>query len=90
MTVNKDEQQAVLMKVRDVLSTYHTLDAVRDELESLGFDVRAEHGDVVSMENAPAEIFVQISMNDRGDIVDSHVVTFDEIELKPRQGSQPP
>ena len=78
------------MKVRDVLSTYHTLDAVRDELESLGFDVRAEHGDVVSMENAPAEIFVQISMNDRGDIVDSHVVTFDEIELKPRQGSQPP
>ena len=27
---------------------------------------------------------VQIFVNDRGDVFDSHVVTFDEIELKPR------
>jgi hypothetical protein len=86
MAVTEEEQQAVLTKVRDILSTIHTRDAVRSELESLGFEVRAEHGDVVSMENAPAEIFVHISMNDRDQIVDSHVVTFEEIDLKPRGG----
>lgn len=86
MALTEEEQQAVLIKVRDILSTIHTRDAVRSELESLGFEVRAEHGDVVSMENAPAEIFVHISMNDRDEIVDSHVVTFEEIDLKPRGG----
>jgi hypothetical protein len=82
MAVNKEEQQNILAKVRDILSTYHTQDAVRSELESLGFDVRAEHRDVVSLENTLAEIFVQLFVNDRGDVFDSHVVTFDEIELK--------
>ncbi|WP_214020294.1 hypothetical protein [Methanoculleus sp.] len=86
MVVKEEEQQNVLAKVRDILSTYHTRDAVRSELEALGFDVRAEHGDVVSMENAPAEIFVQLFVNDRGDVFDSHVVTFAEIELKPKGG----
>lgn len=86
MAVTEEEQQAVLTKVRDILSTIHTRDAARSELESLGFVVRAEHGDVVSMENAPAEIFVHMSMNDRDEIVDSHVVTFAEIDLKPRGG----
>jgi hypothetical protein len=84
MAANREEQQNVIGKVREILSTYHTRDAVREELESLGFDVRAEHGDVVSLENTHAEIFVQIFVNDRGDLFDSHVVTFDEIELKPR------
>jgi len=84
MAANREEQQNVIEKVREILSTYHTRDAVREELESLGFDVRAEHGDVVSLENTHAEIFVQIFVNDRGDVFDSHVVTFDEIELKPR------
>ncbi|MFY1642961.1 hypothetical protein ACK11Z_04400 [Methanoculleus bourgensis] len=84
MAANREEQQNVIEKVREILSTYHTRDAVREELESLGFDVRAEHGDVVSLENTHAEIFVQIFVNDRGDLFDSHVVTFDEIELKPR------
>ncbi|ABN57220.1 MULTISPECIES: hypothetical protein [Methanoculleus] len=86
MAVTEEEQQTVLAKVRDILSTYYTRDAVRSELEVLGFDVRAEHADVVSMENTPAEIFVQLSVNERGDVFDSHVVTFDEIELKPRSG----
>ncbi len=54
------------------------------ELVSPGFDVRAEHRDAVALENTPAEIFVQIFVNDRGDIIDSHVVTFDEIEIKPQ------
>ncbi|CCJ36955.1 hypothetical protein KH990_12700 [Methanoculleus bourgensis] len=84
MAANREEQQNVIEKVREILSTYHTRDAVREELESLGFDVRAEHGDVVSLENTHAEIFVQIFVNDRGDLFDSHVVTFDELELKPR------
>jgi hypothetical protein len=84
MAVNQEEQQGVLAKVRDILSTYYTRDAVRSELESLGFDVRAEHGDVVSLENSHAEVFVQLFVNDRGDVFDSHVVTFEEIELKPR------
>ncbi|PKL61254.1 MAG: hypothetical protein CVV31_12375 [Methanomicrobiales archaeon HGW-Methanomicrobiales-2] len=79
----EEEQQNVLVKVRDILSTYHTRDAVKNELEFLGFVVKAEHGDVVSMENTPAEIFVHLSINDQDDIFDSHVVTFDEIELKP-------
>lgn len=83
MAVTSEEQQNVLAKVREILSTYHTRDAVRSELASLGFVVKAEHGDVVSMESAPAEIFVQLSANDRDEIVDSHVVTFEEIELKP-------
>ncbi|WP_332450513.1 hypothetical protein [Methanoculleus sp.] len=85
MAVNSEEQQDVLLKVREILSTYHTREAVQNELTSLGFVVRAEHGDVVSMENAPIEIFVHISMNDRNEIVDSHVVTFDEIDLKPKR-----
>ncbi|MCE5337822.1 MAG: hypothetical protein LLF90_03935 [Methanomicrobiaceae archaeon] len=84
MAVNQEEQQGVLAKVRDILSTYYTRDAVRSELESLGFDVRAEHGDVVSLENSLVEVFVQLFVNDRGDVFDSHVVTFEEIELKPR------
>ncbi|MDK2917176.1 MAG: hypothetical protein PWR25_1733 [Euryarchaeota archaeon] len=86
MAITEEEQQAVLAKIRDVLSTYYTRDAVRSELESLGFVVRAEHGDVVSMENAPAEIFVQLYINERGDVFDSHVVTFEEINLRPRGG----
>ncbi len=84
MAVKEEEQQNVLEKVREILSTYHTRDAVRNELASLGFDVRAEHGEVVSMENTPAEVFVQLFVNDRGDVFDSHVVTFGEIELKPK------
>jgi hypothetical protein len=48
--------------------------------------VRAEHGDVISMENTLAEILVQLFINDKGDVFDSHIVTFDEIELKPRKG----
>ncbi|WP_292364300.1 MULTISPECIES: hypothetical protein [unclassified Methanoculleus] len=86
MAAKEEEQQNVLAKVRDILSTYYTRDAVRNELEALGFDIKAEHGDVISMENAPAEIFVQLFVNDRGDIFDSHVVTFEEIELKPKGG----
>ena len=86
MAVKVEEQQSFLAKVRDILSTYYTRDAVRSELESLGFDVRAEHGDVISMENTLAEIFVQLFINDKGDVFDSHIVTFDEIELKPRKG----
>ena len=86
MAVTEEEQQAVLAKVRDILSTIHTRDAVRSELESLGFEVRAEHGDVVSMENTLAEIFVHISMNYRDEIVDSYAVTFEEIDLRPRGG----
>ncbi|MDV2482391.1 hypothetical protein F8E02_10335 [Methanoculleus sp. Wushi-C6] len=84
MAANNDLQQSVLAKVRDILSTYHTQDAVQSELENLGFEVRAEHADVVSMENAPAEVFVQLSVNERGEVFDSHVVTFEEIELQPR------
>ncbi len=83
MVVNIEEQQKVLAKVRETLSAYHTRDAVKNELKSLGFDIRAEHGDVVSLENTSAELFVQLFANDRGDIVDTHVVTFEEIELKP-------
>lgn len=83
MAVNKEEQQKVLAKVREILSTYHVRDAIKNELKYLGFDVRAEHGDVLSLENTPVEIFVQLFANDRGDIVDTHVVTFEEIELKP-------
>ncbi|KDE55330.1 hypothetical protein [Methanoculleus sp. MH98A] len=86
MAVTEEEQQTVLAKVRDVLSTYHTRDAVFSELEILGFEARAEHGDVISMENTPAEVFVQLFVNERGDVFDSHVVTFEEIELKPKGG----
>ncbi|MDN7013714.1 hypothetical protein FGW20_11855 [Methanoculleus sp. FWC-SCC3] len=86
MAVTEEEQQTVLAKIRDILSTYYTRDAVRSELEALGFEVRAEHGDVVSMENTPAEIFVQIFINEQGDVFDSHVVTFEEIDLRPRGG----
>lgn len=84
MAVDREEQQSTIMKVREILSTYHTRVAVREELETLGFDIKAEHGDVTSLENANAEIFVQVFANERGDVIDSHVVTFDEIELKPR------
>ena len=83
MAVKKEEQQAVLAKTREILATYHTRDAVRSELEFLGFDVRAEHGGAVSLENTPAELFVQIFVNERGDVFDSNVVTFEDIELKP-------
>lgn len=86
MAVTEEEQQKILVKVREILSTYHTRDAVRGELESLGFEIRAEHGDVVSMENTSAEVFVQLFMNDRGDVFDSHVVTFEEIEIRPEGG----
>ncbi|NLA99718.1 MAG: hypothetical protein GX837_01955 [Methanomicrobiales archaeon] len=86
MAVTEEEQQKVLAKVREILSTYHTRDAVQGELESLGFEIRAEHGDVVSMENTSAEVFVQLFMNDRGDVFDSHVVTFEEIEIRPEGG----
>ena len=84
MAVDREEQQNTIMKVREILSTYRTRVAVREELETLGFDIKAEHGDVTSLENANAEIFVQVFANERGDVIDSHVVTFDEIELKPR------
>jgi len=84
MAVNRDEQQRVLEEVREILSTYYTREAVQSELHSLGFEVRAEHGDIVSMENTPAEVFVQLFVNDRGDVFDSHIVTFEEIELKHR------
>ena len=84
MAVDREEQQNTIIKVREILSTYRTRVAVREELEALGFDIKAEHGDVVSLENANAEIFVQVFANERGDVIDSHVVTFDEIELKPR------
>ncbi|MFA5614554.1 MAG: hypothetical protein WC993_08815 [Methanoculleus sp.] len=84
MAVDREEQQNTIMKVREILSTYRTRIAVREELETLGFDIKAEHGDVTSLENANAEIFVQVFANERGDVIDSHVVTFDEIELKPR------
>jgi hypothetical protein len=40
--------------------------------------------EALSRENTPAEIFVQVSLHERGDLIDSHVVTFDEI--KPRPG----
>jgi hypothetical protein len=83
MTVNKEEQQNLIARVREILSTYHPLDTVRGELEALGFGVRAEHGDVVSMENASAEIFVQLFLNEQRDVFDHHVVTFEEIDLKP-------
>lgn len=86
MAVTEEEQQNVLAKVREILSTYYTRDAVQGELSSLGFEVRAEHGDVVSMENALAEVFVQLFMNDRGDVFDSRVVTFEEIEVRPKDG----
>lgn len=83
MAVDKEDQQQTLRKVHDILSAYGTADAVRSELESEGFVVKAEHGDAVSMENADAEIFVLIRMGEAGQVVADHVTTFDEIELKP-------
>ena len=85
MAVNSEEQQDVIIKVREILSTYHTREAVQNELMSLGFVVKAEHGDVVSMESASIELFIHLSMNDRDEIVDSHVVTFGDIDLKPKR-----
>ncbi|MEG3056706.1 MAG: hypothetical protein WAN99_05870 [Methanoculleus sp.] len=84
MVADEEQQQSIIQKVRDTLLAYHTRDAVRNELVSLGFDVRAEHEGAVSLENTPAEIFVQIFVDGRGNVLDSHVVTFDEIELKPQ------
>ncbi len=83
MAVDKEDQQRTLQKVHDIFSAYGTVDAVRNELKSEGFVVKAEHGEVVSMENADAEIFVLIRMGEDGQVVGDHVTTFDEIELKP-------
>ena len=87
MTVSKEKQRALIARVREILSTYYPLDTVRGELEALGFGVRAEHGDVVSMENAGAEIFVQLFLNEQRDVFDHHIVTFDEIEVEPSKKS---
>ncbi len=83
MAVDKEEQQKILQQVHDIFSAYGTVSAVRDELSSRGFVVKAEHGDVVSMENADMEIFVLIRGGEAGQVVGDHVTTFDEIELKP-------
>ncbi|MDN7023444.1 hypothetical protein FGU65_00760 [Methanoculleus sp. FWC-SCC1] len=84
MAVNTEEQQKVLQQVHDILSAYGSVSAVRGELATRGFVVKAEHGDVVSMENADAEIFVLIRAGEAGQVAGSHVTTFDEIELKPQ------
>ncbi len=83
MAVDKEEQQKILQQVHDIPSAYGTVSAVRDELASRGFVVKAEHGDVVSMENAAMEIFVLIRGGEAGQVIGDHVTTFDEIELKP-------
>jgi hypothetical protein len=83
MTVDTEEQQRLLDKVHEIFAAYGTVDAVRSELESLGFVVKAEHGDAVSLENADMEIFVLIRMGGAGQIIADHVTTFEDIELKP-------
>ncbi|KUG20883.1 hypothetical protein ASZ90_009371 [hydrocarbon metagenome] len=79
MDVRTEKQQAFIERVQDILSSTRELDRVREALGSLGFIVKGEHGGVVSMEHADAELFIQLRFNEEHTVISHNIVTYDEI-----------
>jgi len=83
MAANTDEQQKLVSRVREIISSGTSPDAIKSELEAEGFTVRADKERVLALENINAEIFVHITVDEHNNVTRHDVVTFDDILKKP-------
>jgi hypothetical protein len=83
MAVNTDEQQRLVSRVREIISSGSGSDRIKSELEAEGFLIRAEKERVLALENTDAEIFVHITVDENNNVTQHDVVTFDDILKKP-------
>ena len=83
MAVNTDEQQRLVSRAREIISSGTGTDTIKSALEAEGFTIRADKERVLALENTDAEVFVHITVDENNNVVQHDVVTFDDILKKP-------
>ena len=79
MTVRNHEQKALIEKVQEILDTYRDFDLVCGELASLGFVQKSIQGDPSTVENIDLEVYVRMYLDEKNEIRNYEIMTFDEI-----------
>lgn len=79
--INRDEQEAMKARVREMVTVDTTYDRIRESLAGLGFVAKEDKPALALWENREHELFVMIHMDPETDrLRDYEVKTFEEME----------
>ncbi|MBP7411476.1 hypothetical protein [Methanoculleus sp. 10] len=79
--IDREEQEAMKGRVREIITTNPAYDGIRAGLERLGFQAKEDNPALALWENREHELFVMVHMDpDTGRLRDYEVKTFEEME----------
>jgi hypothetical protein len=83
VVIDREEQQAMVERVQNVITGNATYEGMREELYNMGFSVKEDKPALAIWESPQFEIFVLIHMDpETGDLRDHEVKTFEEMEIE--------
>jgi hypothetical protein len=81
VTIDREEQERVRARVREVIATSPAYGDIRAGLEHLGFQAKEDNPALALWENGENELFVMVHMDpDTGRLRGCEVKTFEEME----------
>jgi len=81
LQVDREEQEAMKARVREMIAATTTYDGIREGLEELGFRAKEDKPGLALWENSEHELFVVVHMDpETGGLRDYDVKTFEETE----------
>lgn len=81
VVVDREEQEAMKARVREVVTVDTTYERIREALESLGFLAKEDKPALALWESREHELFVLVHMDPKtGGLRDYEVKTFEEME----------
>ncbi|MDV4343330.1 hypothetical protein HL657_09170 [Methanoculleus sp. YWC-01] len=79
--INREEQEAMRARVRELIATNTTYNGIRAGLEGLGFRAKEDKPALALWESGEHELFVMVHMDPKtGSLQDCEVKTFEETE----------
>ncbi|MCM2466270.1 hypothetical protein [Methanoculleus oceani] len=79
--IDREEQEAMKNRVREMIVANTTYDGIREGLEALGFRAKEDKPALALWENSEHELFVMVHMDPgTGRLGDCEVKTFEETE----------
>ncbi len=81
LEVDREEQEAMKTRIREMIIANGTYDGIREGLEALGFRAKEDRPALALWENSRHELFVVVHMDpETGRLRDCEVKTFEETE----------
>ncbi|MCE5337579.1 MAG: hypothetical protein LLF90_02690 [Methanomicrobiaceae archaeon] len=79
--IDREEQEAMMGRVREIITGGATYDGIREGLAGLGFRAKEDNPALALWENREHELFVMVHMDpETGRLGDYEVKTFEEME----------